>query len=99
LGLFVADLVAAASRHLDDAIEYARQVPEEQTGVRMFLIVPIFLATETLNAIAKNPVRTMIGPPVKISRADVMRLTGVAGIAAGSNPKLSELYSKITPAR
>jgi len=95
---FVADLIAASKGHLDDAIAYTKLIPEGQIGVRMFLVVPIFLATETLVAISKNPVQTMTGPPVKISRPTVMRLTTIAGTCSGSNQKLTEHYNKLKSA-
>jgi len=89
------DLVNLARVHLDDAIEYTGFIPESENGIRMFLIVPIFLATETLALIYQNPVQAVCGPPVKISRTDVVRLTSQAAFCSTSNMKLSEYYSKL----
>jgi farnesyl-diphosphate farnesyltransferase len=92
---FVNELIDISIKHLDDAILYTQKIPETLTGVRMFLTVPIFLAIATLNEIYKFPVQTMTGPPVKISRLDVARLTAAAARYSGTNKALFEYYHKI----
>jgi farnesyl-diphosphate farnesyltransferase len=89
---FVFELARGTWKHLDDAIEYTRLVPPHLKGVRMFLTVPIFLAAGTLGAIMKNPIQTMTGPPVKISRRDVARLTAAAGLHSSSNARLVDYF-------
>ncbi|UCC78608.1 MAG: squalene/phytoene synthase family protein [Candidatus Zixiibacteriota bacterium] len=90
--LFINEIVSLTVPHLDDAIEYSALIPQHLKGVRMFLIVPVFLAVETLSLIKSNPVRAMIGPPVKLTRSDVTRLVGAAATRVGSNKKLKEYY-------
>ena len=89
------ELVNLARNHLDDAIEYTKIIPESENGIRMFLIVPIFLAVETLIHIYGNPVQAICGPPVKISRTDVVRLTSQAAFCSTSNKKLVEYYQNL----
>jgi farnesyl-diphosphate farnesyltransferase len=91
----VFELTESAQRHLDDAIEYTTIVPSRLRGVRMFLTVPTFLAAETLNVIRKNPVQAMTGPPVKIRRRDVARLTTAARMHSASNEAISRYYKKL----
>jgi farnesyl-diphosphate farnesyltransferase len=93
--VFVNELVAISWGHLDDAIEYTTLAPSHLRGVRMFLAVPILLAVATLNAIARNPMRAMTGPPVKISRRQVARLTIAAGRCSLSNAGLARYYEKL----
>jgi farnesyl-diphosphate farnesyltransferase len=95
ISALVNDLVGIAWRHLDDAIEYTTLVPSHLKGVRMFLTVPVFLAAGTLKAIASNPEQTMTGPPVKIGRADVARLTSAAALHSPSNTRLVKYYQKL----
>ena len=89
---FVNEIVGLTVSHLDDAIEYTILIPQHLKGVRMFLIVPVYLAIETLVLIKSNPVQAMTGPPVKLTRKDVTRLVGAATIRIGSNKKLMGYY-------
>ena len=89
---FVTELVQLTVPHLDDAMEYAVLIPRHLKGVRMFLVVPVFLAIETLTLINSNPVMAMTGPPLKLSRGDVRRLVGAATIRISSDKKLVEYF-------
>jgi farnesyl-diphosphate farnesyltransferase len=95
IGPLVQELVSIAWAHLDDAIEYTTNVPSHLRGVRMFLTVPVLLASATLVAITRNPVQTMTGPPVKITRRDVARLTAAGGRCSGSNARLGKYYHRL----
>jgi farnesyl-diphosphate farnesyltransferase len=88
-------LVSLSRGHLDDAIEYIKLIPESENGIRMFLIVPVFLAASTLKLLYKNPLQAICGPPVKISRLEVVRLTSLAALCSTSNSRLEEHYTKI----
>jgi hypothetical protein len=80
---------------LKNALKYTLLVPRHLKSVRMFLIVPVYFAAETLWLVKTNPVKAMVGPPAKISRGDVTRLVGAAAARIGSNRKLSEYYYKL----
>jgi phytoene/squalene synthetase len=92
IAAFVGELTRISWGHLDDAIEYTTLVPAHLKGVRMFLTLPVFLAAATLGEIAAYPVRTMTGPPVKIGRSDVARLTSAAALYSRSNARLKKYY-------
>ncbi len=92
---FVNELSDLTTIHLDDAILYTTLIPHRYRGVRMFLTVPIFLAMETLNLIKSNPLQSMAGPPIKLSRKDVARLVKAAMLRISSNKSLEEYYSKL----
>ncbi len=96
---FVHELLDIASAHLDDAIEYTTLLPERLKGVRMFLTVPVFLAQATLNALSEHPAQAMEGPPVKISRQDVARLTAMARLYSPSNKALTKYFLKLKDRR
>lgn len=92
---FVWELSDLTAVHLDDAIRYTTLVPQRYRGVRMFLAVPIFLAVETLNLINNNPLQTMAGPPIKLSRKDVARLVKAATLRISSNKSLQQYYDRL----
>lgn len=93
--MFITEVSRLALRHLDDARDYVQLISEDRKGIRMFLIVPIFLALETLNMIFQNPVQTLTGPPVKISRLDVTRLTALAAVCSTSNRQFKAHYQQL----
>jgi farnesyl-diphosphate farnesyltransferase len=95
----VSELLELAVIHLDDAVEYISSVPEKLNDVRMFLIVPVLLAIETLNLISDKPVQTMTGPAVKLTRRDVVILTSKAVICSKSDPHLRKYYGKLRDKR
>lgn len=95
---FVEELAANAMSHLDDAIAYTALIPHGYKGVRMFLLVPVLLAVETMNLVITDPVRSMAGPPVKLTRTDVARLVGAASLRISSNKSIMEFYGKIRSA-
>ena len=89
---FVNEIVGLTVPHLDDAVEYTMLIPRHLRGVRMFLVVPVYLAIETLALIKSNPVQAMAGPPVKLSRKDVTRLVDGAFSRVGSNKRIMKYY-------
>jgi farnesyl-diphosphate farnesyltransferase len=91
----VSDLVRLTVGHLDDAMEYAIQFPPRLKGVRTFLVLPIFLALETLALVASNPVRSMTGPPLKLGRHDVSRLVAAATMKISSDKALKAYSDKL----
>ncbi len=91
----VAELARLTVVHFDDALDYFARFPRHLKGVRMFLIVPVYLAVETISLINKNPVQTMTGPPVKLRRGGVTRLVSAAAIRIGSNNAINEYYKKL----
>lgn len=91
----VNELLDLTITHFDDALDYFRYFPRHLKGVRMFLIVPVYLAAETLSLIKKNPVRTLTGPPIKLTRRSVSRLVGAAAIRIGSNNAIYDYYQKL----
>jgi farnesyl-diphosphate farnesyltransferase len=89
---FVGEIVGLTVPHLDDAMEYSTYIPAHLRGVRMFLIVPVYLAIETLALVKSRPRQAMFGPPVKLGRLSVTSLVSAASMKIGSNSKLMEYY-------
>lgn len=95
---FIRALAENAIAHLDDAISYSILIPSAYKSVRMFLVVPVYLAAATLKLIVHNPRRCLAGPPLKLSRRDVTRLVGAAAGRIGSNGDLEDYYKKLVAA-
>ncbi len=91
----VGELLKLTITHFDDALDYFKYFPRHLKGVRMFLIIPIYLAVETLSLIKSNPIRTLTGPPVKLTRRNVSRLVGAASLRIGSNNAIYDYYQKL----
>ncbi|MEE9554230.1 MAG: phytoene/squalene synthase family protein [candidate division Zixibacteria bacterium] len=92
---FIRELAEKTLNHLDDALTYTTLIPNGHKGVRMFLIVPVLLALETMRLIVENPGRSMTGPAVKISRSDVSGLVAAAAFRVTSNKSLEKQYGKL----
>lgn len=95
---FVNHLLTNALKHLDDAIEYSILFPRNYRGTRMFLILPVFLAAETLKLISEYQEQCMIGPPLKIERGEVSRLVTAATLRVSSNESIEKYYRELRPA-
>jgi len=93
----VSELSANTLVHLDDAITYTTLIPQGYRGVRMFLLVSVFLAAATMKLILENPYQCLAGPPVKISRNDVARLIAAAAGRVSSNRSIREYYDILRP--
>lgn len=91
----VTELSGNAMGHLDDAVSYTILIPRGYRGVRMFLLVPILLAIETLNLIMENPGQSMSGPPMKLDRRTVSKLVAAAATSISSNKAIKEYYLKL----
>jgi farnesyl-diphosphate farnesyltransferase len=71
----VAPVFAMAREHLDGALRYALAVPPVHTGVRLFCLLPLWMAVRTLVLARGNDAMFEPGAEVKISRAEVENLT------------------------
>jgi farnesyl-diphosphate farnesyltransferase len=67
----VAPLFDLARAKLDHALEYALAVPSDQKGVRLFCLLPLWMAALTLVHGRGNDAMFVPGAEVKISRSEV----------------------------
>lgn len=67
----VAPLFDVARRNLDDGLRYALAIPKELTGVRLFCLLPLWMAARTLLLAKGNDAMFIAGEPVKIPREEV----------------------------
>lgn len=72
----VGALFRKAAQHLDDALEYTLTLPATATQLRLFCLLPLWMAWETLYIAVGNDALFTHGVPVKITRdtvADIVR--------------------------
>jgi farnesyl-diphosphate farnesyltransferase len=82
-----------ASRHLDAALEYALLIPAERGQLRLFCLLPLWMALETLVALAGNDALFLPDQPIKISREAVTRITRDCMRYAADDASLREQYA------
>ncbi|HEU5073847.1 MAG TPA: squalene/phytoene synthase family protein [Polyangiaceae bacterium] len=64
----------SAVRHLEQALEYTLLLPPQQAELRLFCLLPLWMALETLALLAGNDGMFVPGQQVKISRDAVARV-------------------------
>jgi farnesyl-diphosphate farnesyltransferase len=67
----VEPVFSMARDYLDNALQYALAVPAAHAGVRLFCLLPLWMAVRTLNLARGNDAMFVAGAEVKISRAEV----------------------------
>ncbi len=78
-------LVRKARQHLADAVEYCEVLPKAEHQIRLFCLVPVFLALRTLREVEYSQEFPARGQRVKIGRAAVYRTVAAARLCASSN--------------
>ncbi|HZH02953.1 MAG TPA: phytoene/squalene synthase family protein [Myxococcaceae bacterium] len=87
------ELVAVARQEADTALEYSLSLPEEEPGLRLFCLWPLFFAVLTLSTLQGNA--AVFEPaPVKIGRDAVTRVMVMTQERVGSNADLRQLYAE-----
>jgi squalene monooxygenase len=79
----VAPLFDVARAHLDGALRYALGIPPSEVGIRLFCLLPLWMAARTLVHGRGNDAMFVAGAPVKISRDEVEALVAecIANVA------------------
>lgn len=89
----VAPVFQRARQLLDEALEYTLAIPPEHTEIRLFCLLPLWMAARTLVLAQGNDAMFEAGEPVKISREEVGRLIGAAVEYAGDDDALRADYA------
>ena len=89
------ELVAVASQHLADALQFTLLIPAREAGIRRFCLWALGMAVLTLRRIYAQPA-SLEASQLKISRRSV-RATMLVGTAlTGSNRALTVLFRSLT---
>ena len=81
-----------ATKYLKSGIQYVMALPKEEIGVRMFCIIPLFMAIESYAACANNSDVFETDKTVKISREQVGEIVAKSGLWGQSNELLMKWY-------
>ncbi len=81
-----------ATQYLRAGIQYVTALPKEQIGVRMFCLIPLFMAIESYIACINNTDVFESEKTVKISRAQVGDIVAKSGLWGTSNELLMKWY-------
>jgi farnesyl-diphosphate farnesyltransferase len=89
----VAPLFDRAASHLDDALSYTLTIPPDQGRLRLFCLLPLWMAVRTLAIARGNDAMFTPGKPVKISRAEVAKLIAECTFHKGNDEALRLRYA------
>jgi farnesyl-diphosphate farnesyltransferase len=89
------ELVQTAVGHLDKALAYVVLIPKEETRIRLFCLLPIFWAMQTLREIQDNSLKLLTPEKVKISRKVIRTELYKSLILTFSNRLTVRHYNKI----
>lgn len=91
----MAAMIALASRHLDDALEYCLALPRSQYRTRLFCLTPLYFAVRTLGLAAREPRLLDPDHKVKISRREVHRSIRSTFLVAPSDVMVRGYYRRL----
>ena len=95
----VAPVFAMARANLDGALRYALAVPPAHAGVRMFCLLPLWMAARTLMHARGNDAMFEAGAEVKISRAEVEAIIAEVSQLVGDDDALARRYRTLWEVR
>lgn len=95
----MAQLIAKARGHLDDALAYCCLLPCSQYRLRLFCLTPLFFAIRTLALAERDP--RLLDPrhKVKITRGEVHRIILATHVVAPSNHLVKAYYRQLAGTR
>lgn len=91
----VEPLFDRARELLDGALEYCLAIPPTQDGIRLFCLLPLWMAARTLVHGRGNDSMFVAGKPVKISRDEVESLIAECVTHGASDDELRECYAAL----
>lgn len=91
----VAPLFDLAKVRLDSALEYALAIPPEHLPIRVFCLLPLFMAGRTLALARGNDAMFIPDAPVKIARAEVESLIAECMTHARDYVALRARYARL----
>ncbi len=88
----VAPIFDLAQSYLDRALVYTLAIPAERTAVRLFCLLPLWMAVRTLMLARNNDAMFVSDCPVKIARTEVEALIADCVANAGDDRALKRMY-------
>ena len=91
----VAPIFARIDEVLRQAFTYTLAIPPEQKEIRLFCLLPLWMAVRTAQVAQGHPSQFVIGEPVKISREEVARLIADCVRRAGDDSALRDGWHQL----
>ncbi len=91
----VAPMFDCAEQHLKHALEYSLLIPEAQTKLRLFCLLPLWMAARTLMLARGNDAMFTPGKRVKISRKEVTDSIAECVQLAGDDLQLKRRFGEL----
>jgi farnesyl-diphosphate farnesyltransferase len=88
-------VIACAQKHLDSALEYTLTIPKEFNQLRLFCLLPLWMAIETLSLAADSDAMFEPTAKVKISRETVARIIADCGRDCQNDVALRAAYLRL----
>ncbi|MBI5178569.1 MAG: squalene/phytoene synthase family protein [Nitrospinae bacterium] len=92
----LAEMVENALPYLEDAIEYTTRLPRFEVRVRVFCLIPLFMALESYAKCVGNEDIFNSGKTVKISKEDVARIVRHSFVLSPFNGALRRWFRSCT---
>ncbi|MCX8166259.1 MAG: squalene/phytoene synthase family protein [Candidatus Micrarchaeota archaeon] len=89
-----AELIIDTKKYLHDSIKYIMELPSKEVGLRLFCLIPLFMAIESFIKILQSNDLFNVNSIVKISREQVFEIVNFATSVASSNEKVVEWFNK-----
>jgi farnesyl-diphosphate farnesyltransferase len=89
------EMIQIAIKHLDNALTYIINIPKEEARIRLFCLLPLFWAMQTLRIIQTNTLALLRSENIKISRRTIRVEFLKAIILMFSNRLTVRHYKKI----
>ena len=91
----MAELIAKAQSHLDDALQYCLTLPRSAYRIRLFCLTPMYFALRTLHRARHDPELLNPDHKVKISRKEVYAILRNASLVAPNNILVRQYYRRL----
>ncbi len=91
----VAPLFARAQSLIEDAFEYVMAIPSQQREIRLFCLLPLWMAARTLIVARGNDAQFIPGAPVKISRGEVEKIIASSVVLCEDDDGLREAFAHL----
>ena len=91
----VEPLFRIARQRLDGALRYALLIPPSETAIRLFCVLPLWMAARTLVLAEGNDAMFIPGVPVKIARTEVESLIATCMRDVADDDALQEGYARL----
>lgn len=86
-------VIDRARLHLQGALDYTLTIPAEHHQLRLFCLLPLWMAVETLALAENNDAMFVPGKKIKISRSDVGRIIADCGRDCRNDQALRDAFT------